>query len=277
MFERNPLCRLLGVAYPVILGAMSRINNPELVAAVSQAGGFGLLVAKNYPQPADLLRAIQRVRELTDRPFGVNLAARDASSPTLAGLLASQGIKAVTTSAGPPDEIVPACHEAGLRVLHVVGGVRGALRAQNTGVDAVIAEGGESGGLQGPGAISTMVLVPAVCDAVDVPVVAAGGVADNRGFRAALALGACGVQVGTRFIASSQCVAEPAWKEALLAATEQDTELVGKDRVFMRALGQHLPGARGQAWPAGQCAGLIGDLPDAAQLVARIVGAPAAT
>ncbi len=271
----SAIAKILGTEYPIILGAMSRINNPELVAAVSDAGGYGLLVAKNCANADELKAKIAIVRGLTDKPFGVNLAARDENAPEFIKVLVAEGIRAVTTSAGPPTAIVPMCKDAGLKVLHVVGNVKGAERVQESGADAVIAEGGESGGLQGPGGIGTMVLIPAVCDAVDIPVAAAGGIADSRGYRAAMALGAQGVQAGTAFISAAECKASDSWKEALCQAGVSDTMLQGKGgKVLARVISEELAemlGGKGEFWPAGQVTGLIHQIRPVADIIRDMV------
>ncbi len=232
----NAISDLLGCRHPVIQGAMGVISNPELVAAVSEAGGYGLLATAFITDPDFLKQQIEAVQRLTGKPFGANLAAFNPSSPVLAEVIADMGIGAVTTSAGFPGPLVDYLKGRRVKVLHVVPNVKSALKAAAAGVDAVIAEGMESGGAQGHQGVSTMVLVPMVADAVDIPVVAAGGIADARGFRAALALGAQGVQVGTRFIASRECIAHINYKQAICRAADTDTVLLGGDRIRVRVL-----------------------------------------
>jgi enoyl-[acyl-carrier protein] reductase II len=230
---------LLGCRYPIIQGAMSVICNPEMVAAISEAGGYGLLATGFQSDPDLLVSQIRAVREFTEKPFGpfgANLMALNPDSPKFAEVLVEAGIKAVTTSAGSPKDLVSLLKPHGVKILHVVPNVDNAIKAQDAGVDAVIAEGSESGGIQGYQGASTMVLVPMVVDAVNIPVVAAGGIGDARGYRAAFALGAKGVQVGTRFVASKECISHRNYKEAICEAKETDTVLVERDRVRVRAL-----------------------------------------
>ena len=227
---------LLGCRYPIIQGAMSVICNPEMVAAISEAGGYGLLATGFQSDPDLLVSQIRAVRGITEKPFGANLMALNPDSPKFAEVLVEAGIKAVTTSAGNPKDLVSLLKPQGLKILHVVPNVDNAIKAQDAGVDAVIAEGSESGGIQGYQGASTMVLVPMVVDAVNIPVVAAGGIGDARGYRAAFALGAKGVQVGTRFVASKECISHRNYKEAICEAKETDTVLVERDRVRVRAL-----------------------------------------
>lgn len=230
------ISELLGCRYPIIQGAMGVISNPELVAAVSEAGGFGLL-ATAFMKDEEFLRArIQAVRKLTDKPFGANLAAINPMNMAFARIIAEMGLPAVTISAGQPGDLAGYFKNKGIKILQVTANVENALRAEEAGVDAVIAEGSESGGLQGTAGVSTMVLTPMVVDAVKIPVVAAGGIGDARGYRAAFALGAKGVQVGTRFIASQECIAHDNAKRALCQAKETDTVLVGLGRLRVRVI-----------------------------------------
>ena len=230
------ISELLQCRYPIIQGAMGVISNPEMVAAVSEAGGYGLLATGSIRDAETLRQQIEAVKRLTTKPFGANLMAMHSQSMAFAEVLATAGIKAVTTSAGSPKDLVPFLKQRGVKVLHVVASVEFAIKAEAAGVDAVIAEGTESGGLQGLNGVSTLVLVPMVADAVRVPVVAAGGIGDWRGYRAAFALGAKGVQVGTRFIASQECVAHANCKQLLCDAKETDTLLIDHGRVRARVV-----------------------------------------
>jgi len=232
----NPITDLLGCRFPIVQGAMALISNPELVAAVSNAGGFGLL-ATGFMGDQDMLsKQIRMVKRLTNKPFGVNLIPLNPLSKTFAEIIVEQGLQAVTISAGAPQTLVPFFKERGLKVLQVVANVANALKAEEFGVDAVIAEGMESGGLQGTNGVTTMVLVPAVVDAVKIPVVAAGGIGDKRGFRAAMALGAKGVQVGTRFIATHECIAHADFKKSLVESQETGTTLLKQGKMMARAI-----------------------------------------
>ena len=227
---------MLGCQYPIIQGAMGVISNPELVAAVSEAGGYGLLATAFLRDPDKLRTQINAVKGLTNKPFGANLAAINPMSLEFAQILVDSGIKAVTTSAGSPKELIPFLKDRDVTVLHVASNLDGAKKAEVLGANAIIAEGSESGGMQGFNGPSTMVLVPQVVDMVNVPVVAAGGIGDSRGYRAAFALGAKGVQVGTLFIASKECVAHEIYKKTICEADDINTRLVDLGRMQVRAL-----------------------------------------
>ncbi len=232
----NSVCEIFGCKYPIIQGAMGVICNPEFVAAVSEAGGFGTL-ASSFASSVDILEEqIKATRKLTSKPFGVNLQVMNPLTPQFVDLIVENGIKTVTISGGSPKTLVPILKSHGLNTVTVVPSVSVAVKSEVLGVDAVIAEGSESGGIQGLTGASTMVLVPAVVDAVSIPVIAAGGIADSRGYRAALALGASGVQVGTRFIASRECTAHSNYKEAIVAQSEIDTRLANLGPFQVRAL-----------------------------------------
>jgi enoyl-[acyl-carrier protein] reductase II len=291
------ISELLGCRYPIIQGAMGVICNPEMVAAVSEAGGYGLLATGFMSDPELLIESIQEVRKLTDKPFGANLMAMNPMSATFAEVLCEHGIQAVTTSAGSPKALVPLLKDRGVKVLHVVANVDNAIKAEGAGVDAVIAEGTESGGIQGYRGASTMVLVPTVVDAVRIPVVAAGGIGDSRGYRAAFALGAKGVQVGTRFIASQECIAHANYKKALCDAKETDTLLISAGRIRVRVIRtplaeglvekpkdkalSSLPGTREEAWvkgdlkaytlPSGQITGMIKEVKSVREIIEEMV------
>lgn len=218
----NQLCELLGVEFPIILGGMMFVGRPPLVAAVSQAGGLGILGAGRM-SPPELHEAVAQIRRLTDRPFGVNLPLRSPEVEHLVGVVVKEGVPVVSTSAGDPGLYTRGLQEGGIKVLHVVATVAQARKAQEAGVDAIVAEGCESGGFLGKDQVSTLALVPQVVDAVQVPVVAAGGIADGRGLVAALALGAQGVQLGTRFLAATECCLPPEYKLAIVMAQDTDT------------------------------------------------------
>ena len=215
---------------------MSLVSNPELVAAVSNAGGFGVLASAPMPTPDMLRDQIRRTRALTDRPFGVNMVGFNPRSPDFARVAIEEGIGAVTLSAGLAPELVALLKDAGLVVVAVVPSVALARRAERLGADMIVAEGMESGGAQGDAGIGTLTLVPAVVDAVSVPVIAAGGIADGRGFRAAFAFGAEGVQMGTRFLASTECAVHDRCKELICAADVQSTTLIPLRRFRARVL-----------------------------------------
>jgi len=229
------VAEMLGVEYPVIMGALGSLGNPELVAAVSEGGGFGLMGTAGMDLEK-LRESIARVKELTDKPFGANLMALNPDAPAMVEVLAEEGIKAVTTSAGSPKKLTPVLHDAGIKVLHVVPSPSLAVKSLDAGVDGVVAEGGESGGMQSRNAISTFNLVPQVAQAVSIPVVAAGGIYDGRGYAAAFALGASGVQLGTCLILTEECAAHPNYKKALLEAGLGDTAVLPMNVGPVRAL-----------------------------------------
>ena len=227
---------LLECEHPVIQGAMGVICNPELVAAVSEAGGFGLLATAFATDPEVLRAQARDTKKLTDKPFGANLFAMNPLAHQFAEVLAEEGVRAVTVSGGSPKDLIPLLHDRGMKVIVVVPTAEFAAKVELLGADAIVAEGSESGGVQGFKAASTMVLVPLVVNAVNIPVIAAGGIGDSRGFRAALALGAEGVQVGTRFIATNECIAHSNYKETIIDSQETGTALLDMGRFRIRAL-----------------------------------------
>jgi len=235
----NAVGKLLKCQYPIIQGAMGVICNPELVAAVSNAGGFGLL-ATAFIQDSGILRdQIQATKRITDKPFGANLFTMNPLVIEFVEILAEEKVSVVTVSGGSPKQIIPLLRDKGIKSLIVVPTVDLARKAEAVGADAIIAEGSESGGMQGYNGASTMILVPAVSDAVKIPVLAAGGIGDSRGYKAAMALGAQGVQVGTRFIATKECMAHTNYKDMIIHSEETGTRLVHMDRFRVRAL--HTP------------------------------------
>ena len=232
----SKVAEMLNCRYPVIQGAMGVISNPELVSAVSEAGGFGLLATAFATDPEQVREQIKNTRELTHKPFGANLHAMNPLAPNFAEVMAEEGVSAVTVSGGSPKELIPLLRKRGIKVIAVVPTVGVARKAESLGVDAIVAEGSESGGMQGFNGASTLVLVPAVVDAVKVPVIAAGGIGDSRGYQAAFALGALGVQVGTRFIATKECIAHANYKNFIIDSPENSTRLVNMGRFQVRAL-----------------------------------------
>lgn len=220
------LADLLGTELPIIQGGMANIATGEFAAACSNAGALGLIGAGGMRSGEELRGHIRRCRALTDRPFGVNLMLMNPAADEQAKVVIEEGVRVVTTGAGNPGKYIPAFKAAGIRVIPVVAAVAFAQRFVRAGADAVIAEGTESGGHVGE--MTTMALVPQVADAVDVPVIAAGGIADGRQFAAALSLGACGVQVGTCLLASEECPIHARYKEALLRARDSDTTVTGR-------------------------------------------------
>ncbi|MCI7613331.1 MAG: enoyl-[acyl-carrier-protein] reductase FabK [Selenomonadaceae bacterium] len=225
MFEENPICKLLNIKYPIFQGGMAWIGTAELASAVSNAGGLGIIGAGHMPP--DLLRAeIQKAKRWTDKPFGVNIMLMSPFVKEVMQVVVEERVPVVTTGAGNPAEYLPALKEVGTKVIPVVASVALAKRLVRSGVDAVIAEGTESGGHIGD--ITTMALVPQVVDAVDVPVIAAGGIGDSRGILAAFALGASGVQMGSRFVVSEECIAHPNYKNLVLKAKDRSTVVTGR-------------------------------------------------
>lgn len=216
--------KLLGIQYPIIQGGMAWVAEHHLAAAVSEAGGFGLLGAANAP--AEVVREeIHKIRQMTDKPFGINIMLLSPHAEEVAKLAVEERVTAVTTGAGNPEPYLPMWKEAGIKVIPVVASVALARRMERCGADAVIAEGCESGGHIGQ--TTTMALVPQVVDAVQIPVIAAGGIGDGRGFAAALMLGAEAVQMGTRFVASEEAIVHQNYKERILKARDIDSEVTG--------------------------------------------------
>jgi enoyl-[acyl-carrier protein] reductase II len=221
---RTPICDLLGIEYPIILGGMMGISDGRLTAAVSEAGGLGTLSTATFG--LDGSRAeIEKISELTDKPYSVNLPIFHPMVPKLVELVKEYGIKIVTTSAGNPAKYTKELKDAGVTVIHVVSSIRTAVKAEGAGVDVVVAEGSESGGKVARNEVPTISLIPQVVDAVGIPVIGAGGLADGRGLLAALALGAQGVQLGTRFLATEESIAHDNWKKVLVAAGDSDTDI----------------------------------------------------
>ncbi len=221
----SPICELLGIEYPVFQGGMAWIADAKLAAAVSNGGGLGIISAMNAN--ADWLRGqIRAAKELTDKPFGVNIMLMSPFADEVAKVVAEEGVKVVTTGAGNPGKYMAAWKEAGIRVIPVVASVGLARMMERAGASAVVAEGTESGGHIGE--LTTMTLVPQVCSAVNIPVIAAGGIADGRGVAAAFMLGACGVQVGTRFLVAKECGVHQNYKDRVLKAKDIDTVATGR-------------------------------------------------
>ena len=225
MFEQNPICKLLNIKYPIFQGGMAWIGTAELASAVSNAGGLGIIGAGHMP-PEVLRAEIQKAKGWTDKPFGVNIMLMSPFVKEVMQVVVEERVPVVTTGAGNPAEYLPALKEIGTKVIPVVASVALAKRLVRSGVDAVIAEGTESGGHIGD--ITTMALVPQVVDAVDVPVIAAGGIGDSRGIVAAMALGASGVQMGSRFVVSAECIAHENYKNLVLKAKDRSTVVTGR-------------------------------------------------
>ncbi len=222
---KTSLCELLGIEYPVIQGGMAWVADAELAAAVSNAGGLGIIGGMNS-NGEQLSRQIARAKELTDKPFGVNIMLMSPFVKEAVEVVCREKVAVVTTGAGNPTPYMKDWLEAGIKVIPVVPSSALAKMVERRGAFAVIAEGGESGGHIGE--LNTMALVPQVCDAVDIPVIAAGGIADGRGLAAAIMLGACGVQMGTRFIVANECRAHDNFKDAVVKAKDIDTIVTGR-------------------------------------------------
>ena len=214
----------LGIEYPIFQGGMAWIGEYHLAAAVSKAGGLGIIGAASAP-PEVVLEQIREVKKITDKPFGVNVMLLNPNAPEVAKIIIEEGVKVVTTGAGNPSKFIPAWKEAGVKVIPVVASVAMAVMLERLGVDAIIAEGMESGGHIG--STTTMSLLPQVVDAVKVPVVGAGGIADGRGMAAAFMLGAEAVQMGTRFVASEEAIAHEAYKQKIVKASDIDSVVTG--------------------------------------------------
>jgi nitronate monooxygenase len=297
-----------GVDHPVVQGGMQWVARAELVAAVAQAGALGFLTALTQPTPEALAAEIARCRELTDRPFGVNLTILPSISPPpyaeYRAAIIESDIKVVETAGANPAEHVPVFHAAGVKVLHKCTSVRHALKAQSLGVDGVSIDGFECAGHPGEDDIPGLVLIPAAAEVITVPLVASGGFADGRGLAAALALGADAISMGTRFLATAEAPVHASVKQRLVEASELDTDLILRQlrnthrvarnsvsRKSVEVLGAGgsfedvrdlVAGARGRTvyetgdveagvWSVGMVQGLVHDVPTVAELVARIV------
>ncbi|SFA77206.1 enoyl-[acyl-carrier-protein] reductase FabK [Clostridium frigidicarnis] len=216
---------ILQIEYPIIQGGMAWIADSSLASAVSNGGGLGIIAGGNAP--VEYIRnEIRKTKELTDKPFGVNIMLLSENAEELAKVVCEEGVKVVTTGAGNPGKYMAMWKEAGIKVIPVVASVALAIRMERSGADAVIAEGCEAGGHIGE--LTTMTLVPQVVDAVDIPVIAAGGIGDGRGVLASMVLGAEGVQVGTRFLVADECTVHENYKEKIIKANDIDTMVTGR-------------------------------------------------
>jgi len=225
IFKNNPFCKLLGIQYPIIQGGMAWIADARLAAAVSNAGGLGLIAAMS--SNAEQLRAeIKKAKGLTDKPFGVNIMLMSPFAEEVAQVVIDEGVKVITTGAGNPSKYMKAWLDAGIIVMPVIASVAMARMMQRSGASALIAEGCEAGGHVGE--LTTMSLIPQVADHIDVPLAAAGGIADGRGIAAALMLGATAVQVGTRFLAAHECHIHANYKELVLKANDVASTVTGR-------------------------------------------------
>ncbi|MGW4530471.1 NAD(P)H-dependent flavin oxidoreductase [Nocardia sp. NPDC004340] len=297
-----------GVEHPIVQGGMMWVGRAELAAAVSEAGGLGIITALTQPTPDDLRREIDRARELTDKPFGVNVTILPSINPPpyqeYAQAIIDSGVKIVETAGSNPEPFLPYYKEAGIKVLHKCTSVRHALKAQKIGVDGVSIDGFECAGHPGEDDVPGLILIPAATRALDIPVIASGGIADARGLVAALALGADGVNMGTRFMCTQESAIHQTVKEQIVANSERATQLIFRTmhntaRVADNEISRKVveiekaggkfedvrdlvAGARGRRvfeegdldagiWSAGQVQGLIDDIPTCGELVSRMV------
>jgi enoyl-[acyl-carrier protein] reductase II len=227
---------LLGVRYPIVQAPMGWIARAQLASAVSEAGGLGIIETSSGDLPA-VREEIRKMRDLTDKPFGVNIAQLFVRDPSIVEFVVEQGVRFVTTSAGDPNKYTAQLKGAGLTVFHVVPTLAAARKAVDAGVDGLVVEGGEGGGFKNPRDVATMVLLPLVCSSLGVPVIAAGGICDGRTMAAAFALGAEGVQMGTRMVSAAESPVHDNWKRAIVAAAETDTVFLNRfSRPGLRAL-----------------------------------------
>ncbi|MBF6135730.1 nitronate monooxygenase [Nocardia otitidiscaviarum] len=297
-----------GVEHPIVQGGMMWVGRAELAAAVSEAGGLGIITALTQPTPDDLLAEIEKARSLTDKPFGVNVTILPSINPPpyqdYVKAIIESGVKIVETAGSNPEPFLPYYKEAGIKVLHKCTSVRHALKAQKIGVDGVSIDGFECAGHPGEDDVPGLILIPAATGVLDIPVIASGGIADARGLVAALALGADGVNMGTRFMCTQESAIHQTVKEQIVAHSERDTQLIFRTmhntaRVANNEISRKVveieksggkfedvrdlvAGARGRRvfeegdldagiWSAGQVQGLINDIPTCAELVSRMV------
>ena len=223
----NRITRLLGVDIPLVQAPMGWIARSQLASAVSNAGGLGIIETSSGELDA-IREEILKMRQLTDKPFGVNIAQAFVRDPDIVQFVIDQGVRFVTTSAGNPERYTSTLKEAGLTVFHVVPSLSAALKAVEAGVDGLVVEGGEGGGFKNPRDVSTMVLLPLVRSKVDVPIIAAGGFVDGKSMAAAFALGAEGVQMGTRMVSAAESPVHDNWKNAIVGAQETDTVFLNR-------------------------------------------------
>jgi enoyl-[acyl-carrier protein] reductase II len=227
---------MLGVDYPIVQAPMGWIARSQLASAVSRAGALGIIETSSG-ELDNVRTEIVRMRDLTDKPFGVNIAQMFVRDPSIVDFVVEQGVRFVTTSAGDPTRYTAQLKAAGLTVFHVVPTLAAALKAVDAGVDGLVVEGGEGGGFKNPKDVSTMVLLPLVTSHVDVPVIAAGGITDGASMAAAFALGAEGVQMGTRMVSAAESPVHQNWKDAIVGAAETDTVFLNRfSRPGLRAL-----------------------------------------
>lgn len=279
----NRLCELLGITYPVLQGGMAWIADAFLASAVSNAGGAGIIAAGGAPSEI-VEKEILKAKELTNKPFGVNIMLMSPYADDIAELVIKHKVSFVTTGAGNPAKYIERWKENGIKVIPVVPSSALALRMERAGADAVVAEGCEAGGHIGE--LTTMALVPQVCDHVSIPVIAAGGIADKRGIAAAYALGACGVQIGTRFLVAKECTVHQNYKDAVIAANDISSTVTGRVtghpvRVLKNALARKIHSLEKSGAPLEEidrlCTGTLsaavrGDVKDGSVMAGQIAG-----
>ncbi len=232
----SDLLKMLGCRYPIIQGPIGEMNSPKLIAAICEAGAYGML-ALGFSDTVKAKKLVNDVRALTDKPFGANLMLLNKANMEMLDVLAAAGVKTITTSVGSPREIYKRIHEMGMKGIHVALTLTHAKRAEDAGADGLVITGLESGGLRSKDPeLTNMVLIPLVVDHVKIPVVAAGGIADSRGYRAVLALGAQGAQIGTRFLASAESTAHEKWKQAIVDSTDGDIVLLPLEKMNVRVI-----------------------------------------
>ncbi|MET9024733.1 nitronate monooxygenase family protein [Nocardia sp. NPDC004168] len=305
---RTRFTEKFGVEHPIVQGGMMWVGRAELVAAVANAGGLGFITALTQPTPDDLLREIERTRELTDKPFGVNVTILPSINPPpyaeYVRAIIDSGVGIVETAGSNPEPFLPYYKDAGIKVLHKCTSVRHALKAERIGVDGVSIDGFECAGHPGEDDVPGLVLIPAAARELSIPMIASGGIADARGLVAALALGADGVNMGTRFLCTQESSIDQKVKEKIVANSERDTQLIFRTmrntaRVADNEISRKVveieksggtfddvrdlvAGARGRRvfeegdldagiWSVGLCQGLIHDIPTCAELIGRIV------
>ncbi|MDP1630486.1 MAG: nitronate monooxygenase [Caulobacter sp.] len=223
----NRITRLLGVQYPIVQAPMGWIARSQLASAVSNAGGLGIIETSSG-RLDEVREEVRKMRDLTDKPFGVNIAQAFVRDPDIVSFVVDQGVKFVTTSAGDPNKYCGPLKAAGLTVFHVVPSLAAGMKAIAAGVDGLVVEGGEGGGFKNPNEVALMVLLPLIASKVDVPIIAAGGMLDGATMAAAFALGAEGIQMGTRMVSAAESPVHQNWKDAIIAAKETDTVFLNR-------------------------------------------------
>lgn len=307
---KTAFTELVGIEHPIVQGGMQWVGRAELAAAVSNAGGLGILTALTQPTPEDLSKEIARCRDMTDKPFGVNLTILPTIKPVpydeYAQAAVEAGVKVIETAGRSPEQFMPMFKDNGVKVIHKCTSVRHAVKAEKIGCDAVSIDGFECAGHPGEDDIPGLILIPCARDAITIPMIASGGFGDGRGLAAAIALGADGINMGTRFVATQEAPVHENVKKQMVAATERDTALIFRSlrntaRIYKNSIAEKVleieakpgdtnfeelaplvAGVKGRevlekgdlehgVWTAGMVVGLIHDIPDCATLLTRIV------